>query len=148
MIRPASSASPVRVLVVDDSPSFRDAARTLIEVTAGFACVGDASCGEDGVAMAAQLKPDLVLLDVRMPGLGGLQAARTIASNGWAGAVVLITGEDLLDAAPAGGAAEILPKRQLNPVSLRRLWSQHGKPRAGADAPTGRGADSGDRAGP
>jgi DNA-binding NarL/FixJ family response regulator len=69
---------PVRVLIVDDQVVFRDAAHAVIDATAGFASIGDASSGEDGVEQAERLRPDLVLMDVRMPGIGGVEAAREL----------------------------------------------------------------------
>ena len=61
----------VRVLVVDDQLAFHEAARAVIDATAGFEWIGGASCGEEGVEQAERLRPDLVLMDVRMPGIGG-----------------------------------------------------------------------------
>lgn len=121
-----ASTPAVRVLVVDDSLPFREAMHVVIDATDGFDWIGDASCGETGVEQAARLRPDLVLMDVRMPGIGGIEAARMIASRAVPTIVVLITGAELPDAVPDGTAAEILPKNRLNPPSLRRLWEQHG----------------------
>ncbi len=121
-----ASAPTVRVLVVDDSVPFREAMRVVIDATRGFEWVGDATCGERGVEQAARLRPDLVLMDVRMPGIGGVEAARIIASRGLPAIVVLITGEEPPNGVPGGTAAEILPKDRLNPASLRELWAQHG----------------------
>jgi len=83
----------VRVLVVDDQLVFRDAARAVIDATAGFEWIGGARCGEEGVEEAERLRPDLVLMDVRMPGIGGVEAARQIASRGLRAIVVLVTAE-------------------------------------------------------
>ena len=71
---PTARASPatVGVLIVDDQPPFLVAARRLIASTPGFESVGEATSGERAVTLAAALRPDLVLMDVRMPGLGGL----------------------------------------------------------------------------
>ena len=123
----ASSAcsTPVRVLVVDDSLAFREAARELIGATAGFEWIGEAASGEDGVQQAALLEPDLVLMDVRMRGIGGLEAARRIGVQIASSIVVLITGEEPGADLAAGAAAEILPKKRLNRGSLRRLWHDH-----------------------
>ena len=70
----------VGVLIVDDQPPFLVAARQLIASTPGFEFVGEATSGEGAVTLAAALRPDLVLMDVRMPGLGGLGAARCITA--------------------------------------------------------------------
>ena len=103
-------APAVRVFVVDDSPLFRSAARELIDDTAGFVWIGEASNGEDGVEETLRLQPDLVLMDVRMPGIGGIEAASRIASHPSPPIVLLITGADLPDRVPDGTAGEILPR--------------------------------------
>src|SRR5664279_1370494 len=104
---------PVRVLVVDDQLVFHDAAHAVIDATAGFEWIGGASCGEEGVEQAERLRPDLVLMDVHMPGIGGVEAARQIASRGLAAIVVLITaGQPSSDDGP-GSATAIVPKEGL-----------------------------------
>jgi DNA-binding NarL/FixJ family response regulator len=83
----------VRVLIVDDQEPFRMAARMVVEATDGFDVVGEAETGEDSVAMAAELAPDLVLMDVNLPGINGLDATRQIlagANDGDAAVVVLL----------------------------------------------------------
>jgi DNA-binding NarL/FixJ family response regulator len=120
------SAPAVQVLVVDDSLPFREAMHMVIDATDGFDWIGEASCGEMGVEQAARLRPDLVLMDVRMPGIGGVEAARIIASGALPTIVVLMTGAELPDAVSDRTAAEILPKNRLNPTSLVRLWDQYG----------------------
>lgn len=124
----SGSLAAVRVLVVDDSSPFREATRALIQGTAGFEWIGDANCGEDGIELTARLEPDLVLMDVRMPGIGGIEAARRIGRHTARSIVVLITGAELSIDLPNGTAAEILPKHRLSPASLRRLWQDHAKP--------------------
>jgi two-component system invasion response regulator UvrY len=116
----------VRVLVVDDQLVFHDAARAVIEATAGFEWIGGASCGEEAVEEAERLRPDLVLMDVRMPGIGGVEAAHQIASRGPLAVVVLLTGGPLpMDGSP-GGAAEVVLKEGLCGGLLRRLWESYG----------------------
>jgi DNA-binding NarL/FixJ family response regulator len=121
-------APAVRVLVVDDSLSFRQAMRVLVDATAGFEWIGDANCGETGVEQAARLNPDLVLMDVRMPGIGGVEAARVIASQALTALVVLISGGAPPDAASGGKAAEIFPKERLSPAALRCVWEERCRP--------------------
>lgn len=127
-----ASAPVVRVLVVDDSPAFRDGAHALIDETVGFEWIGEAVCGEDGIEQAVHLRPDLVLIDVRMPGIGGFETALDIASRGLPSVVVLITGAELPTDVPVTTAVEILAKHQLGPASLKRLWSEHGSIRSSA----------------
>ena len=120
------SAPTVRVLVVDDQLAFHDVARELIDATVGFEWVGGASCGEEGVEQAERLRPDLVLMDVRMPGIGGVEAARQIASRGLAAIVVLVTAGQMPGDPSRGSAAELVPKERLCGGLLRRLWEDYG----------------------
>jgi len=117
----------VRVLVVDDQLVFRDAARAVIDATAGFEWIGGARCGEEGVEEAERLRPDLVLMDVRMPGIGGVEAARQIASRGLRAIVVLVTAEPPPShGGGPGTTGEIVPKERLCGALLRRLWEPYG----------------------
>jgi two-component system invasion response regulator UvrY len=118
--------STVRVLVVDDQLAFHEAARAVIDATAGFEWIGRASCGEEGVVQAECLRPDLVLMDVRMPGIGGIEAARQIASSGLRAIVVLVTAGPPPSEGSPGCAAEIVPKEGLGGALLRRLWEEYG----------------------
>ena len=72
---------PVRVLVADDHPFFRDGLRVLLEVTDDTELVGEATDGEEAIALAQTLRPDVILMDLRMPGLGGIEATRKILSE-------------------------------------------------------------------
>ena len=71
----------VRVLIVDDQEPFRLAARMVVDATDGFDVVGEAETGESSVEMARELSPDLVLMDVTLPGINGLDATRAILSE-------------------------------------------------------------------
>jgi CheY-like chemotaxis protein len=126
-VAPLGSVNPtVRVLVVDDQLAFHDVAHAVIDATAGFECVGGASCGEEGVEGAERLRPDLVLMDVRMPGIGGIEAARRIALRGLQTIVVLVTAGPLPGDGSCDCAAEIVPKEALCGGLLRRLWEDYG----------------------
>jgi two-component system invasion response regulator UvrY len=121
------SPSAVAVLIVDDQLPFLVAARRLIESTPGFESVGEATSGERAVTLAAALRPDLVLMDVRMPGLGGLAAARCITMARSASAVVLVSTDpqDVPAAAVEGcGAMAVISKQHLRPSSLTALWER------------------------
>jgi two-component system, NarL family, invasion response regulator UvrY len=123
----APSPSTVGVLIVDDQLPFLVAARRLIESTPGFEAVGEATSGERAVTLAAALRPDLVLMDVRMPGLGGLAAARCITMARSASAVVLVSTDpqDVPAAAAQGcGAMAVISKQHLRPSSLTALWER------------------------
>ena len=77
----AMISQPVTVLAVDDQEIFRRAARSLIAATPGFEQVGEASSGAEALTLAADLRPNLVLVDVRMPGMDGLETARRLADS-------------------------------------------------------------------
>ena len=117
----------VGVLIVDDQPPFLMAARQLIASTPGFEFVGEARSGEGAVTLAAALHPDLVLMDVRMPGLGGLAAARRITAARSAAAVVLVSSDPQdvpADAAEGCGALALIGKQHLRPSYLTALWQR------------------------
>ena len=76
---PEDGAGRIRVLVVDDQVLFRRAAVSLVRSLEDFAVIGEAQSGEQSVAMAAELQPDVVLMDVRLPGIDGPEA--TAASS-------------------------------------------------------------------
>lgn len=120
---------PVRVVVADDSTEFLQAAADVVRAADGFEVVGLAQTGADALAAASALEPDLVLLDVRMPRLGGIEAARLITSL-WPGTVVvLITGgleAGVRERARSCGAVVALDKRDLRPATLAQLWKRHG----------------------
>ena len=79
MTEPEREPAIVRVLVADDHPLFRHGLRTLLETVPGFEVVGEAVQGEQAVERALALRPDVVLMDLQMPGTGGIAATRAIA---------------------------------------------------------------------
>jgi DNA-binding NarL/FixJ family response regulator len=127
--QPDTGASgAVRVLTVDDQDVFRRAARELLTGTPGFTPVGEADDGASALRAVAALHPDLVLLDVRMPGMNGVETARRIRASHPEVAVVLVSAEelrDLPDDVGACGAFACLRKQDLAPQRLARLWSAH-----------------------
>jgi CheY-like chemotaxis protein len=126
---PAPTPGPIRVLTADDHPGFLATARDLVRATPGFETIAEASSGERAVALTTRLHPDLVLLDVHMPGIGGIEAARRImAACPWT-VLVLISAyavEDLPADALHCGARAVLSKQQLRPRTITRLWSLAG----------------------
>jgi two-component system invasion response regulator UvrY len=116
----------VRVLTVDDQAVFREAVRDLLDDTPGFEPVGEASCGPDAIAAVASTATDLVLLDVRMPGMDGIETARRITAQDPDVVIVLVSAdepEDLPAGATSCGAVAYVPKRDLGPRRLTRLWA-------------------------
>jgi two-component system, NarL family, invasion response regulator UvrY len=118
----------VGVLTVDDQVVFRCAAREVIEATAGFVLLGEAASGEDALALAAEVEPDLVLVDVRMPGMDGLETTRRLCAAHPSLAVVLVSTDDLAQpSCDSCGAVAFLPKKAFGRVALQRLWASHGR---------------------
>lgn len=104
--------SNVRVLIVDDHPIFRDGLATALAGVDDLEVVGTAEDGEEAVAQAHRLRPDVVLMDLNMPGTGGLEATRRITAT--AGAAVLVltmqSDNDSVFAAVRAGASGYLMK--------------------------------------
>lgn len=111
----------VRVLVADDQAVVRRGLATMVDDTAGFETVAEAGDGETAVTEAARYRPDVVLMDVRMPGIGGIEATRRIvAEHGDAIKVLMVTTFDLdahvLDSLRAGASGFVL--KDLEPEEL------------------------------
>jgi len=122
------TTAPITVLAVDDQAVFRRTARSLIAAAPGFEQVGEAATGAEALELAADLRPDLVLLDVRMPEMDGIETARRLRGVHPDGVVVLISVErmpELPSAIASVGAAAYLCKQQLSTRTLQELWAQH-----------------------
>ena len=91
---PGQSTRPVRIVIADDDPLFGRMVQAQLSLRAEFEVVGLAADGLEAVMLAEQLEPDLVLLDVSMPVLDGIEAARIIRQRDRPPSVVLVTGED------------------------------------------------------
>jgi DNA-binding NarL/FixJ family response regulator len=113
------------VLIVDDHPSFRATARALLECE-GYEVVGEAHDGVSALAAAAELHPQLVLLDVQLPDLDGFEVARRLLaqSNGSGPDIVLTSSRDGSDFGPLvaqSGARGFVPKAELSGAALAAL---------------------------
>jgi DNA-binding NarL/FixJ family response regulator len=118
----------VRVLTVDDQERFRGVARDVIDATPGFEAVGEAASGEEALDAVERLGPELVLLDVRMPGLDGIEVARRLTASHPETLIVLISIEDPVDipsAATLGDAVPLVRKQDFGPRLLRTVWAEH-----------------------
>jgi len=117
----------VRVLIVDDQGPFRQAARMVVEATAGFEVVGESETGEDSIERARELNPDLVLMDVNLPGINGLDATRKILEDSGNRVVVLLLStyeeEEYAPRAAECGAAAYIPKAVFASDRLEAAWA-------------------------
>jgi DNA-binding NarL/FixJ family response regulator len=116
----------VRVLVVDDQDPFRRAMAAVVAETDGFEVVGEASSGEESVESAAALLPDLVLMDVHLPGIDGVEATRRLLAAAAPPVVLLLStyDEDAGDQFLArSGAAGYLTKSAFGPDRLEAAWA-------------------------
>jgi DNA-binding NarL/FixJ family response regulator len=111
------------VVIVDDHPSFRSSARMLLE-SDGFEVVGEAATGEEGVDVALELRPDLVLLDVNLPDIDGFEVATRITADPQPPSVILTSSRDSTDFGPLvekSGALGFVPKSELSGSALEEL---------------------------
>jgi two-component system response regulator AlgR len=116
--------SEVRVLIVDDQEPYRRAMAAVVEATDGFVVVGSATSGEESLEAAAELGPDLVLMDINLPGIDGIEAARRLASSSNRPVVVLLSTYDADQFELAGsGAAAYIPKAAFGPDRLSEAWA-------------------------
>ncbi|CAH0180674.1 Transcriptional regulatory protein DegU [Massilia sp. Bi118] len=107
-----ASTDTISVLLVDDHTLFRSGVRSLLQRNPRFTVVGEASDGVDGVKRAMQLKPDVILLDLHMPGMTGVETLQLILQGWPEAAVIMLTvseeGEDLASALQAGARGYLI----------------------------------------
>lgn len=120
------SAPPIEVgvLIVDDQPPFRAVARTLVSLLSGWHVVGEVATGEDAVAAASATGPGIVLMDINLPGISGIEATRQIVESSPSIRVVLLStyqADDLPADALTCGAAAYVRKEDLTPKVLREV---------------------------
>ena len=118
---PSWSSERVTVLVVDDQEPFRAAARFVVRATAGLEVVGEAATGEAALAMAEDLHPHLVLMDINLPGISGIEATRAMTAGQPDTAVLLLStysADDLPADARSCGARGYVHKSDLTPDVL------------------------------
>lgn len=114
---------PQAVLIVDDHAGFRLSARRILEAD-GYEVIGEAEDGRSAIEAAARLRPDIVLLDVHLPDVDGFEAAREIATQPGAPAIVLTSShdrEDFGDTLPSSRAAGFIPKDELCGAAVAAL---------------------------
>jgi DNA-binding NarL/FixJ family response regulator len=117
---------PVRVLVVDDQEVFRRVMSAVVEQTEGFVVVGCAGSGEESISAAGVLRPDLVLMDVNLRGIDGMEATRRLRAETTASTVVLLSTYDEDDwggQTQECGAVAYVAKSAFGPERLRAVWA-------------------------
>jgi DNA-binding NarL/FixJ family response regulator len=122
----ADGPGQIRVVIVDDQEPFRAAARDVVELTDGFEVVGEAATGEESIELVGRLRPDLVLMDLNLPGIDGLEATRRIRADGPEHVVVLMVSTyeaaEYAPRATEAGAAGYISKSEFGPDELEQAW--------------------------
>ncbi len=125
----------VRVLIVDDQAPFREVARLVVELTDGFQVAGEAQTGEEAVELTRSLRPDLILMDVNMPGIDGTEATKIILTETDAVVILLLSTYEPAEYEPRAaeaGAAAYIPKSAFDPDRLEAAWHNAMKRRSEA----------------
>lgn len=116
----------VHVLVVDDQAPFRRAMAAVVEATDGFVVVGEATSGEESLTACADKQPDLVLMDVNLPGIDGVEATRRLRALPRPPVVLLLSTYDADSAdgfVAESGAAAYVTKGDFGPDHLIDVWA-------------------------
>jgi two-component system, NarL family, invasion response regulator UvrY len=117
----------VPVLIVDDQAPFRSVARTVVALAPGFSVIAEAESGEQALDLAGEHHPGLVLMDINLPGINGIEASRRILTADPDTTVILLstyTQADLPADARTCGAAAYVHKEDMSPALLRRIWDE------------------------
>ena len=115
------------VLIVDDQAPFRAAMKAVLRRTTEFELVGEAANGSEAVSLADELNPALVLMDINMPEMNGIDATRALVSRHPEVVVILCSTYDAGDLPPevaTSGARAYMNKEHLGADTLRRLWDE------------------------
>jgi DNA-binding NarL/FixJ family response regulator len=117
----------VRVVAIDDSEVFLEAAGQVVEAVPGFRLIGCASSGEEGIELAAREHPDLVIVDLILPGIDGLETSKRLHALSPEPVVILCSIEDdprLKGEHLACARDAFLPKAEFSRASLIRVWHE------------------------
>ena len=127
-----TTPQPVRVLLVDDHALFRSGIRALLQEYPDFEIVGETADGMEGVKRAKQLRPDVVLLDLNMPGVSGSDALRLMLQDSGEVHVLMLTvsedADDLLDTLRAGAAGYLLKNIEADTLANAIRMAARGEP--------------------
>jgi DNA-binding NarL/FixJ family response regulator len=121
----SGTTKTVGVLIVDDQVPFRAVARTVIGMTAGFEVTAEAASAEEAIAAVDTAPPDLVLMDINLPGMSGIEATAAIRARHPGVAVILLSTyseADLPADARDCGALAYVHKEDFGPALVRQLW--------------------------
>jgi two-component system, NarL family, invasion response regulator UvrY len=117
----------VRVLIVDDQPPFRVAANLVFDLLDEFHVVGEATSGEAALEQVTALEPDLVVMDINLPGMSGIEATRRVTAE-HPGTFVLLVSTYEVDDLPAGaatsGALAYVHKEHFDVDLVEDLWRE------------------------
>jgi len=119
------NSGAVGVLIVDDQAPFRRAAKMVLAATPGFEVIGEAESGEEAVELFEALAPGLVLIDINLPGINGIEATRRITEAHPDATVLLLStyqAADLPSGADSCGAAGYVNKEEFGPAVVLDLW--------------------------
>jgi two-component system invasion response regulator UvrY len=116
-------------VTVDDQAVFRSVAREVVEATPGFEPAGEAASGEEAMQLVEAVRPQLAIVDVRMPGMDGVETARRLSAAHPELVIVLISVEppsSVPSTVAESGAVTFVRKQDFKPALLRSLWGAHG----------------------
>jgi DNA-binding NarL/FixJ family response regulator len=154
---PEADREPIRVMLVDDHRMFREGVASLLARSGDIVLIGEAATGEEAIRLADTLLPDIVLMDVKMPGMGGIEATRAIVTRSPHIGVIMLTmfedDESVFAALKAGARGYVLKDADrgtlmrairavaqgdalLGPSIARRVIEQFSAPTPSAPAPT------------
>jgi|KBSMisStandDraft_5_1062788.scaffolds.fasta_scaffold830478_1 DNA-binding NarL/FixJ family response regulator len=122
--------APLRILLVDDFASWRSYVASVLQERECFEVVGEAADGQEAIEKATELQPDLILMDIAMPKLNGIEAARRIRDRAANSKIVFISleiSDELAEAAVAVGAQAYIAKREIRAKLLPTIDSLFGK---------------------
>jgi DNA-binding NarL/FixJ family response regulator len=122
--------APLRILLVDDFASWRSYVASVLQERECFEVVGEAADGQEAIEKATELQPDLILMDIAMPKLNGIEAARRIRDRAANSKIVFISleiSDELAEAAVAVGAQAYIVKREIRAKLLPTIDSLFGK---------------------
>lgn len=149
---PPPSLSPIRVIVVDDHPIVRLGVVSLLDADERIQVVGQASQGIEAVQLAGELEPDVVVMDIRMPGGDGVEATRSIVAQGLPTSVLMLTtyetDEAIVSAIAAGAKGYVLKGAPEEDIVAAVVAVAHGQSVLGPDVAAALARQAGPAAGP